>query len=329
MEAFHRDHRGKVRARRGEDGNVEGEGLVERIGDGAHRGSTTVYESDSSGESVYEGGRGKERKNSSVVAGSTTAFTIDNILGRREKRKKRKKDVVGVRLDTNCPEGGREEEQEEEEQQEEEEEEEERVEGSQFIGSNVVSATNSGLYPAAGFSYTDVTTLGSPDPGYSATSLASASILYNSWFAQSKPGQLFGLQAPKPSGRRSRKPGIDRKPRQAYSAKQLERLEAEFKIDKYLSVSKRMELSKSLNLTEVQIKTWFQNRRTKWKKQLTSRLKIAQRQGLFPPTYFPPAQYPLLPYYTAPLVFGTPTSDDMNAMTMTIPPRPVSSSDTL
>nr|CAD7427866.1 unnamed protein product [Timema monikensis] len=106
---------------------------------------------------------------------------------------------------------------------------------------------------------------------------------------------------PKPAGRRSRKPGIDRKPRQAYSAKQLERLEAEFKVDKYLSVSKRMELSKALNLTEVQIKTWFQNRRTKWKKQLTSRLKIAQRQGLFPPHYFPSAQqYSALfaPYYS-------------------------------
>lgn len=82
-------------------------------------------------------------------------------------------------------------------------------------------------------------------------------------------------------GKRSRKPGIDRKPRQAYSVKQLEKLENEFKQDKYLSVSKRMELSKSLNLTEVQIKTWFQNRRTKWKKQLTSRLKIAQRQGIY------------------------------------------------
>ena len=52
-----------------------------------------------------------------------------------------------------------------------------------------------------------------------------------------------------------------RKPRQAYSAKQLERLEAEFEVDKYLSVNKRMHLSESLQLTEVQIKTWFQNRR--------------------------------------------------------------------
>lgn len=118
------------------------------------------------------------------------------------------------------------------------------------------------------------------------------------------------FSAPKPAGRRSRKPGLDRKPRQAYSAKQLERLETEFKVDKYLSVSKRMELSKALNLTEVQIKTWFQNRRTKWKKQLTSRLKMAQRQGLFPAHYFNPGSQPysalFAPYYVGPLgcMFG-------------------------
>ena len=51
-----------------------------------------------------------------------------------------------------------------------------------------------------------------------------------------------------------------------------------FQADKYLSVSKRLDLSKTLNLTEVQIKTWFQNRRTKWKKQMAARLKLAHRQ---------------------------------------------------
>lgn len=115
---------------------------------------------------------------------------------------------------------------------------------------------------------------------------------------------IFLLLTDDKNSRRPRRAGPDRKPRQAYSAKQLERLEAEFKLDKYLSVSKRMELSKALGLTEVQIKTWFQNRRTKWKKQLTSRLKIAQRQGLFPGQIFghsPPAYSLLHPYAYAPL----------------------------
>ncbi len=38
------------------------------------------------------------------------------------------------------------------------------------------------------------------------------------------------IAAPKPVGRRARKPGVDRKPRQAYSSKQLEKLESEFKV---------------------------------------------------------------------------------------------------
>ncbi|XP_024083270.1 T-cell leukemia homeobox protein 2-like [Cimex lectularius] len=140
-----------------------------------------------------------------------------------------------------------------------------------------------------------------------------STILYGSWFAAaSKTQALFGLQAPKPIGRRSRKPGMDRKPRQAYSAKQLERLESEFNTDKYLSVSKRMELSKALNLTEVQIKTWFQNRRTKWKKQLASRLKIAHRQTpiFFPHQYSPVFSHSSSFYMSNPLTCPIPDSPD-------------------
>ncbi|XP_077271046.1 uncharacterized protein LOC143902212 [Temnothorax americanus] len=267
------------------------------------------YTSDSSCEGYREYQKQQtERRNSSPIAASS-AFTIDSILGRNEKREISRINNSG-------------------DKEEDQNETEDRIEGH-FVKPTAIPATRTdiegSLYTHAGLPYSECAL---PDSSaYSATSLASASLLYSSWFAQTKPGQLFGLQAPKPSGRRSRKPGIDRKPRQAYSAKQLERLEAEFKIDKYLSVSKRMELSKCLNLTEVQIKTWFQNRRTKWKKQLTSRLKIAQRQGLFPPTYFPTTHYPLLPYYAAPLMFGAPLSDDANS---SLPTRPaVSSSDTV
>ena len=105
-----------------------------------------------------------------------------------------------------------------------------------------------------------------------------------------------------------------------------------FQVDKYLSVSKRMELSKALNLTEVQIKTWFQNRRTKWKKQLTSRLKIAQRQGLFPSHYFPTAQqYSALfaPYYTTPplgCVYPTSSLDGSGVTSVTTSPSSSTSS---
>ncbi|XP_064469375.1 brain-specific homeobox protein homolog isoform X2 [Ornithodoros turicata] len=136
---------------------------------------------------------------------------------------------------------------------------------------------------------------------------------------------FFTLAAPKPSGRRPRKPGVERKPRQAYSAKQLERLESEFKVDKYLSVSKRMELSSALNLTEVQIKTWFQNRRTKWKKQMTARMKLAQRQGLWPPHYL--ASGPTFNPFLGPgFLASGPPCDQRSMVLGANPSSPVSSS---
>ena len=69
---------------------------------------------------------------------------------------------------------------------------------------------------------------------------------------------------------KNRPPGGAAKPRRARTAftyEQLVSLENKFKTTRYLSVCERLNLALSLNLTETQIKIWFQNRRTKWKKQ--------------------------------------------------------------
>ncbi|VDP70136.1 unnamed protein product, partial [Echinostoma caproni] len=58
-----------------------------------------------------------------------------------------------------------------------------------------------------------------------------------------------------------------RRARTAFTYEQLVTLENKFKTTRYLSVCERLNLALALNLTETQVKIWFQNRRTKWKKQ--------------------------------------------------------------
>ncbi|XP_045526941.1 barH-like 1 homeobox protein isoform X1 [Pieris brassicae] len=66
--------------------------------------------------------------------------------------------------------------------------------------------------------------------------------------------------------------------RTAFSAQQIKSLEAEFEKNRYLSVAARGRLARQLRLTETQIKIWFQNRRTKWKRKYTNEVEIFAQQ---------------------------------------------------
>ncbi|XP_045710370.1 NK1 transcription factor-related protein 2 [Phyllostomus hastatus] len=73
-----------------------------------------------------------------------------------------------------------------------------------------------------------------------------------------------------------------RRARTAFTYEQLVALENKFRATRYLSVCERLNLALSLSLTETQVKIWFQNRRTKWKKQNPGADGTAQAGGSAP-----------------------------------------------
>ena len=70
-----------------------------------------------------------------------------------------------------------------------------------------------------------------------------------------------------------------RKARTAFTDYQLQTLERTFEKQKYLSVQDRQELAAKLNLTDTQVKTWYQNRRTKWKRTTSVGLELLAETG--------------------------------------------------
>ncbi|CAH1273424.1 BARHL1 [Branchiostoma lanceolatum] len=57
------------------------------------------------------------------------------------------------------------------------------------------------------------------------------------------------------------------KARTAFAGYQVFQLEKRFQTQKYLAAAERQELAQRIGLTDTQVKTWFQNRRMKWKRQ--------------------------------------------------------------
>jgi hypothetical protein len=63
-----------------------------------------------------------------------------------------------------------------------------------------------------------------------------------------------------------------KKTRTAFTGRQVYELEKKFKVKRYLTAPERSDLAKLLGMSETQVKIWFQNRRTKWKKKSTTKM---------------------------------------------------------
>uniref|UniRef100_A0A8C5PW23 Homeobox domain-containing protein n=1 Tax=Leptobrachium leishanense TaxID=445787 RepID=A0A8C5PW23_9ANUR len=75
----------------------------------------------------------------------------------------------------------------------------------------------------------------------------------------------------------NRTPPKRKKPRTSFSRLQICELEKRFHRQKYLASAERASLAKSLHMSDSQVKTWFQNRRTKWRRQ-TAEERESERQ---------------------------------------------------
>lgn len=92
-----------------------------------------------------------------------------------------------------------------------------------------------------------------------------------------------------------------RRIRTAFTLEQLQILELSFQRCHYLSVFERHTIASSLRLSETQVKIWFQNRRTKWKKERVQGKEAEEEYGFASSFPAHPAACSPLTYSTSPL----------------------------
>ncbi|XP_066535315.1 homeobox protein Nkx-6.2 [Hoplias malabaricus] len=74
------------------------------------------------------------------------------------------------------------------------------------------------------------------------------------------------------------KDGKKKHSRPTFSGQQIFALEKTFEQTKYLAGPERARLAYSLGMTESQVKVWFQNRRTKWRKKHAAEMATAKKK---------------------------------------------------
>uniref|UniRef100_A0A8R1DQL0 Homeobox domain-containing protein n=2 Tax=Caenorhabditis japonica TaxID=281687 RepID=A0A8R1DQL0_CAEJA len=67
--------------------------------------------------------------------------------------------------------------------------------------------------------------------------------------------------------------------RPTFTGHQIYQLERKFEQTKYLAGADRAQLAQELNMSESQVKVWFQNRRTKWRKKEAADNALVKRGG--------------------------------------------------
>ncbi|XP_022096627.1 homeobox protein ceh-1-like isoform X2 [Acanthaster planci] len=122
-----------------------------------------------------------------------------------------------------------------------------------------------------------------------------------------------------------------RKGRTTFTKEQVDTMEAQFQTSMYLTTGARRELAKELMLEDNQVKTWFQNRRMRWKRQHP---QVHVRSGKHPascrsrtqvvkPLQGPPSQTNQLIVPTPPLVGSTPSAVTGSIKTFSSDDRPL------
>ncbi|KAJ8418010.1 hypothetical protein AAFF_G00137190 [Aldrovandia affinis] len=129
----------------------------------------------------------------------------------------------------------------------------------------------------------------SNDPS-SPTGSSSPSFSENSGYSSGYESEATAVESPstEEDNERENAEMIHRRARTKFTSEQIYKLERTFKKHKYLDPTERIKTAAKLNLSETQVRTWFQNRRMKLKREVQDWSTEHLAPGLMFPAMFLP-----------------------------------------